>query len=206
MSSNTLSLIPAFTPTQISGCTLWLDAKDTTTLSLSGSTITQWRDKSGLGNNPTFTNNPSYVSGSTPYVTTRNLNQQFSVPASVNATTSGQSGCLFIVYADTKANAQYQALFAATSGFFQALYRIDSASYCFVNVTNSTLTNYVNSTATLIYGVSYTNNSSSFTLRTNGNTISFPSPPTVIPSGAMVISGTSWGVLDEANLNIYEII
>ena len=34
-----------FTPTQISGCQLWLDATDTRTLTLSGSNVTQWRDK-----------------------------------------------------------------------------------------------------------------------------------------------------------------
>jgi hypothetical protein len=44
---------PFFTPTQISGCQLWLDAADTTTLTLSGSSVTQWRDKSGNGRNAT---------------------------------------------------------------------------------------------------------------------------------------------------------
>jgi hypothetical protein len=44
---------PFFTPTQISGCQLWLDAADPTTLSLSGSNVTQWRDKSGNGRNAT---------------------------------------------------------------------------------------------------------------------------------------------------------
>jgi hypothetical protein len=39
----------AILPTQISGCSLWLDAADSATLILSGSNITQWRDKSGRG-------------------------------------------------------------------------------------------------------------------------------------------------------------
>jgi hypothetical protein len=38
-----------FNPTQISGCALWLDANDPTTLTLSGSSVVQWRDKSGNG-------------------------------------------------------------------------------------------------------------------------------------------------------------
>ncbi len=43
-----------FTPTQISGCGLWLDAADATTLTLSGtSTVAQWNDKSGRGCNAT---------------------------------------------------------------------------------------------------------------------------------------------------------
>lgn len=36
-----------FQPTDIDSCKLWLDASDRTTFTLSGTTITQWRDKSG---------------------------------------------------------------------------------------------------------------------------------------------------------------
>jgi hypothetical protein len=36
-----------FNPTSIAGCQLWLDASDTATISLSGSAVTQWNDKSG---------------------------------------------------------------------------------------------------------------------------------------------------------------
>jgi hypothetical protein len=43
------ALAPVFTPTQIPGCSLWLDAADATTVTLSGSNITQWNDKSGRG-------------------------------------------------------------------------------------------------------------------------------------------------------------
>lgn len=41
----------AFNPLSISGCKLWLDASDTATISLSGSDVTQWNDKSGNGYN-----------------------------------------------------------------------------------------------------------------------------------------------------------
>ena len=40
-----------FTPTQITGCQLWLDAADSS--SITGTNVTQWRDKSGLNNNAT---------------------------------------------------------------------------------------------------------------------------------------------------------
>ena len=36
-----------FSPTQIAGCQLWLDAADSNTLTLSGSSVTAWNDKSG---------------------------------------------------------------------------------------------------------------------------------------------------------------
>lgn len=40
---------PYFSPTQISGCALWLDAADSSTVTLSGSNVTNVRDKSGNG-------------------------------------------------------------------------------------------------------------------------------------------------------------
>lgn len=51
-----------FTPTSITGCKLWLDASDTSSISVSGSDVTQWNDKSGNGYNftqGTSANRPS---------------------------------------------------------------------------------------------------------------------------------------------------
>ena len=42
-----------FAPTDITGCQLWLDANDTTTISLAGNTVTQINDKSVNANNTT---------------------------------------------------------------------------------------------------------------------------------------------------------
>ena len=53
-----------FTPTQISGCSLWLDGADTNSLTLSGTTVTQWRDKSGSNLNfSTTSGSPTYSTG-----------------------------------------------------------------------------------------------------------------------------------------------
>ena len=41
----------AFSPTDISGLQLWLDADDSETITLNGSTVSQWDDKSGNGYN-----------------------------------------------------------------------------------------------------------------------------------------------------------
>jgi hypothetical protein len=43
--------LTSFLPTYISNCILWLDAGDSSTLTLSGSNVTQWNDKSGTSNN-----------------------------------------------------------------------------------------------------------------------------------------------------------
>lgn len=42
-------LTPVFTPLQIPGCALWFDAADRSSMTLSGSNVTQWNDKSGGG-------------------------------------------------------------------------------------------------------------------------------------------------------------
>ena len=51
-----------FSPRNISGLTLWLDAADISTLTVSGSNVSSWRDKSGNNNNatqPTLANQPT---------------------------------------------------------------------------------------------------------------------------------------------------
>jgi hypothetical protein len=53
------TIMPIPSPLQISGCQLWLDGNDQSTLSLSGSNVTQWRDKSTASN--TYTNNGTVV-------------------------------------------------------------------------------------------------------------------------------------------------
>ena len=59
-----------FNPTSISNCALWLDAADTSTASmtLSGSNVSTWKDKSGTGNNAsantgTVTTNSTQING-----------------------------------------------------------------------------------------------------------------------------------------------
>ena len=52
----------AFQPTDLpTQCMFWFDGRDATTVSLSGSNVTTWRDKSGTANNFTFSGNfPTY--------------------------------------------------------------------------------------------------------------------------------------------------
>jgi len=50
-----------FLPTAISGCQLWMDATDSTTITRSGANVTQWNDKANLYTG-TATNNPQYNS------------------------------------------------------------------------------------------------------------------------------------------------
>jgi hypothetical protein len=53
-----------FSPSGISGLQLWLDADDSETITLNGSTVSQWNDKSGNGYNVsqgTASNQPTYT-------------------------------------------------------------------------------------------------------------------------------------------------
>lgn len=59
--ATTITNVNQFNPTQISGCSLWLDAADSSTVIQSGGTVTQWNDKSGNGYNFTTTSGaPTY--------------------------------------------------------------------------------------------------------------------------------------------------
>lgn len=52
----TIPRVGAFTnflPTSITGCVMWLDAADLTSMTLSGANVSQWTDKSGSGNSVT---------------------------------------------------------------------------------------------------------------------------------------------------------
>ena len=67
-STHPFKLYPAlnvsFTPLSVAGCSLWLDASDTSSNSmvLSGSTVTTWKDKSGNGYSGTSSGSPTIVS------------------------------------------------------------------------------------------------------------------------------------------------
>lgn len=52
----------SFTPLSIPNCALWLDAADTTTVTLSASNVTSWSDKSGNGRNATATGTIPFTS------------------------------------------------------------------------------------------------------------------------------------------------
>jgi hypothetical protein len=55
-----------WTPVYLAGKALWLDASDGTTITLNGSTVSQWNDKSGNGRNAiqtTAARQPAYTSG-----------------------------------------------------------------------------------------------------------------------------------------------
>jgi hypothetical protein len=69
-------VVPLFVPTVLTNCSLWLDGADASTLTLSGSSVTAWADKSGNGRNatggvsPTLGTNGVTFNGTTQYLST----------------------------------------------------------------------------------------------------------------------------------------
>lgn len=53
---------PVFNPTSISGCQLWLDAADPTSMNVTGSVVNTWNDKSGSGITYISSNSPTLIS------------------------------------------------------------------------------------------------------------------------------------------------
>jgi hypothetical protein len=81
--------ISGFVPSQASGLALWLDAADATTISTTGTTVTQWRDKSG--------NNRHLGVGSGTTTYTSNFIQLNNSFMSVTSNVNLQNFTLFVV-------------------------------------------------------------------------------------------------------------
>ena len=124
-----------FNPTSITGCQLWLDASDTATISVSGTAVTQWTDKSA--NAYTFTQG---TAGSRPSSGTRTKNSLNLIDfdgndylSSTAATTAwkflsdGTNHTIFIV-ANSDTPSVYGATFGnangtGTIGFYGPMFR-----------------------------------------------------------------------------------
>lgn len=94
-------------PLSVGGCQLWLDAADSTTITLSGTSVTQWNDKSGnarhfsqasAGNRPTFGTYLSYPSLSFTGASSQSLSNNY-----IQTGTGGRH--TYLVFADISTTA-----------------------------------------------------------------------------------------------------
>ena len=80
-----------FNPKTVTGLYAWYDAADASTITLNGSTVSQWNDKSGNGRNlvqSTALNQPGYVSSginNKPAIAPDGVDDSLSLSASVSA-------------------------------------------------------------------------------------------------------------------------
>lgn len=101
-----------FTPKSISGLAAWFDADDATTITLNGSTVSEWRDKSGNGRHATqatASNQPGYstnaLNGRPVLTTTTSSGQGMAVGA---WTYSASNTSLFVFRASNLNQAIHQ--------------------------------------------------------------------------------------------------
>jgi hypothetical protein len=117
---------PAWTPSQLTTA-LWLDANDASTITLNGSTVSQWNDKSGNGRNAsqaTAANQPTYsasnINGKPAVVWPNSANPRF---LATSTTVPTQDVYFVIRYGDgtqTQWIASFQGVFGgitSTSSF-----------------------------------------------------------------------------------------
>lgn len=111
-----------FNPKSISGLKLWLDATDSTTITLNGSSVSEWRDKSGNAfhfSQSTSNNQPSYtgtINGKSA-IAFDGTNDGLDRLTADHATVADATGaCAFVVYEISGTDTQYSALKTSTSG------------------------------------------------------------------------------------------
>ena len=102
-------------PTSITGCRLWLDASDASSITTSGSSVTQWNDKSGYTNHATGVTSfqPTYTSG------TPQINFSGSQALRTNYVATSSTETMFVVFKMTTITANNQYLITtsdATNG------------------------------------------------------------------------------------------
>lgn len=108
-----------WTPAQLTTA-LWLDAADTSTITLNGSTVSQWSDKSGNGRNAvqaTASNQPTYTSNGLngkPVLTFDGVNDFLVSPTNINRSVAPAFSAFF-VFAETT-NGGNTALFGQDDG------------------------------------------------------------------------------------------
>lgn len=136
----------SFRPTSITGCALWLDAADGSTLTLTGSNVTQWNDKSGNANNATASTPPTYNT-SRRTIVFNGSTQFMSLPNGTLGTGSTTYSCFFVASTNSPNSAQWVLVQGNTTtgqllGFFfwstQALFHSWWLNeYGFNNVTSA---------------------------------------------------------------------
>lgn len=149
------------TPTAIPGCALWLDAADPSSMNLSGTSITQWNDKSGAGLNlATTTNFPTLVTGGLngSNIVSFNGNQNISRTNVTGSNLAGSTTSLF-------------------SAFIVCSYSNNIQSNIPINWDDSTFTNRITHQWIPPSGTGF-----DFGNLTNGNSRTFISATTFTPS------------------------
>ena len=194
-----------FSPRSISGCRLWLDAADASTITLSNNAVTQWNDKSGnsnnatqptVGNQPLYSNSFVFLNGTTQFF---NVNLDFLAAVSHNFFIVLRNFNYTNIYGAANPGVGANSLhigFVGLGGYRMNHWGNDwypsyTANYK-VNQTNLLNFNWVNNSSKIIYA-------------NGGLEGSNPQPGTI---GTMSGGGRIGNVVNQGflNANIYEIL
>ena len=189
-----------FNPTLVGGCSLWLDGADSSTITLSGSTVSQWTDKSTSGNHATQSttgNQPSYASSGIVFAG----NQWLITPIGVNPTAES----FFIVFKTTNNLAE---IFSGINGNSREVLVVSGVMYLSRYGTNPVgLTpngGSVSTNTVTMFNYQYT--SSFVTLNLNGTTSGSGTPPVTYSGTGTSYIGSSTYAPNNMYGSIYEII
>jgi hypothetical protein len=179
--------VSVFTPTQISGCQLWLDAADSSSVTLSGSSVTQWRDKSGFNNHVISGGTaPIYSSSSNAVVFNGNgylINSAFSLPLANRS--------VFIVCNQTA---------SSSSNAFEGILVFGASNVVDYNSSNAIVYNGrgSNVVANCSFGVFYNYSQNNFgDYRLDFGNVTIPAPFSIYtdvfanPSGSLHVNGSN---------------
>ena len=148
-------------PTTLPGCQLWLDAADPSTLTLSGTSVTQWNDKSGNGRNATQTgvNCPTYVS-STKGIRFTASSTQYMVLPDGTLPSGNSSYFIFIVFNPKSLPGSvygliYGGTVVSTNTVLGAYYRANNVNVTWQGTDPATTSSAYTVNSTNIYETSY---------------------------------------------------
>lgn len=163
----------AFSPDDVSGLELWLDADDATTFTFSSSTlVSQWDDKSGNSRHVSQSTVSKQPSRSSTYGSRTGVNffgPSAQIMRTASATTLTQPYTMFAVSAILGSTRSAARLFAHYSTIgVQFVHGEVSANYSAYAGTAFVASGSVPSTGVLQQGTAYINGSSSYT-RSNGS-------------------------------------
>ena len=126
---------PIFTPTQISGCLLWVDAADPSTITHSSGSVSQWDDKSGNNHHLTQSTSayePTYSSVIPyPYIEFDGNNQVLGNTDAGLINVSDSTNTMFVVYESANTTTTYAGQVLASVNY-------RGRQYYGLNVNNST--------------------------------------------------------------------
>jgi hypothetical protein len=201
---------PAFVPTSISGCAIWLDASDAATVTLSGSNVTQWSDKSGNGRNLPAVSGYANATVSSGYQAGRNV-LNFSgnglYRTAGNSAVYPQDVYIIVAVKSTTTHVDVLGMGPTDADNFNSLTFGEAVQSRWQNGSSYGARNVIsasNETSTRFLLIQWSLANNNFLVRRNGIQLAQSSAPTyTLPNGSVFQIGFRHTNLNQANFSGY---